>query len=195
MKLKPQCRIHRYILLLLSGILIFFNEIYKCNLFPQAIDDHFEADQNSDSPLHHQSKRQSNYKIFTAFAPTNPAPQNVTYYYVYQPQPAPSSNQANLSTTSYQANPSTTSYESDPATSSYVTPPSNSSYTAPPQAPTYTTPPPVTSYTTVASYEAPPRVIYRKFGYVCETLTSQKYCIVGTSCDQYGRKLKKNRYA
>jgi hypothetical protein len=52
----------------------------------------------------------------------------------------------------------------------------------------------VPTYTTTAAYEAPPRVIYRKFGYVCEIITSQRYCRVGVQCDENGNRLKKNRF-
>jgi hypothetical protein len=37
-------------------------------------------------------------------------------------------------------------------------------------------------------------VIHRKFGYVCEITTYQRYCIVGEDCDENGNRLKKKRY-
>jgi hypothetical protein len=122
-----------------------------------------------------RTRRQSNYNVFTAFAPIKPTPQNVTYSSLPQQTPL-----------SYQANPSTTFYQVDPPTSFYKAPSSNSSYTTPPSVP---------SYTTAATYEAPPRVIKRQFGYVCKIIVSRSYCLIGTQCDQFGNPLKKNRCA
>ncbi len=102
----------------------------------------------------------------------------------YQTDPPTSSYQADPPTSLYQADPSTPSNESYPPASSYKAP-TSSSYIAPPLAPPQRTP---------ASSEAPPRVIQRKFGYVCEIIVSRRYCIIGEDCDEFGNKLKKNRY-
>ena len=56
------------------------------------------------------------------------------------------------------------------------------SYYAPPPPPTTTT-------------EAPPRVVYRQYGYVCEILVSIDVCYIGSQCDENGNDLKsKNRF-
>jgi hypothetical protein len=72
------------------------------------------------------------------------------------------------------------SFTSTSSQSSYA-PPAQSSYAAPPS---YEAP----------SYEPPPRVIYRKFGYVCEITVSETYCLIGKECDKNGNRLFKNQW-
>jgi hypothetical protein len=60
---------------------------------------------------------------------------------------------------------------------------------------------PTTSVAQSSSYGAPPpsydpptekpvRVVYRKFGYVCEVEISREICRIGTECDQNGNPLR-----
>ena len=48
---------------------------------------------------------------------------------------------------------------------------------------------------TTTTTEAPPRIIYRQYGYVCEITVSVTYCEIGVDCDQNGKDLNNfNRY-
>jgi hypothetical protein len=43
--------------------------------------------------------------------------------------------------------------------------------------------------TTTTTTEAPPRIHYRQYGYVCEITVLVTYCEIGTECDATGKTL------
>jgi hypothetical protein len=55
-----------------------------------------------------------------------------------------------------------------------------------------TTPVPIPSTPSYTPLTDPPaRIVYRKFGYVCEETISEDYCVIGKECDQNGQPLRR----